>query len=598
MSSSRPGKGLAVLAILASLIVAAPAARAQQCGASLPVGNTLDTSWNGLPEAELASRVYVFNASPAIDNGSAVFICAYENQDSATGPCLPGPGTPSDGIITVQGNWASLGVTGCPQAITDGDLPNVVSVSSIANEGSSAYRGVYMLLSVGYSSPFGSYVIDAAHPLSPDGTAFLNLSASNIPVPRTTSLQPNGSGQASVGLAWDAAVTHDDCTDNALGTCLDYPGTTRPVLGGYRVYARTGPCSALPTSGHLAAWTAPNASPGQVAATTGTTASLILPFDTTGVNCTYVTVGLVVDGRPSAAVSAPLVVTNQDCDQDGIPDPIDNCRCIANPLQQDADGDGVGDACDNCRTMPNTNQKDTDLDGVGDVCDNCAVTANANQADGDHDGVGDVCDNCPTTANANQADGDHDGVGDLCDNCRTIPNPGQEDRDNDGLGDACDNCPAIANPAQGDVDSDGVGDVCDNCPIVANTDQADADHDGAGDLCDPCPIFPNVTDCTEKVTAQCISFTSVLGKGSGTVSWRTQFETDLLGFNVITVDGKGNRIQQNPTLITCEECVNGNGHLYTFIIPKHKSGHNIFIEMIKKNGLVQRFGPAIRDCTP
>ena len=553
MCLRRTAKALAILLIiLVSSFLAAPAARAQQCGFSLPVGNLVDTAWFGLPEGELSSRVYVINASPAIDQGTAVFICTFDGQESATGPCVPGSGNASDGIITVQGNWGALGVTGCPAAGVNGDLPNAAFVTSIAGEGTTSYGGVYTLASVGYTEIFGGYAFEAAQPVAPDGSGFLNLGSSGMPVPRTTSLQPNGAGQATVGLAWNAAVTHDDCSLNPLGSCTDFPGGTRPVLGGYAIYARTGLCSTPPTSGRLANWTAPNASPGQVATTSSLTASVILPFDTTGVNCTYVAVGLVVDGRPSASVSSPLTVTSQDCDQDGVPDPLDNCRCVSNPGQQDIDGDGVGDACDNCLMVPNRDQKDTDLDGVGDVCDNCRTVANTNQADRDSDGLGDACDNCPAIANANQADGDHDGVGDLCD----------------------------------------------NCPSTPNSDQADGDHDGVGDACDPCPTFPNVTDCTQKVVAACISFTSTAGKGSGTVSFRTQFETDLVGFNVVTIDAKGTRVQQNPALIRCEECVTGNGHVYSSIIPKHKSGHNIFVEMLRLNGVVQTFGPAVKDCTP
>ena len=50
----------------------------------------------------------------------------------------------------------------------------------------------------------------------------------------------------------------------------------------------------------------------------------------------------------------------------------------------------------------------------------------------------------------------------------------------------------------------------------------------------------------------------------------------------------------NPALVLCEECVTGVAHSYSFIVPKHKSGHNIFIEMLRINGIVQVFGPATR----
>jgi len=91
-----------------------------------------------------------------------------------------------------------------------------------------------------------------------------------------------------------------------------------------------------------------------------------------------------------------------------------------------------------------------------------------------------------------------------------------------------------------------------------------------------------------------ISFTSLLGKGSGTTFWDTSREIDLIGFNVVEIDSKGTRTQENVSLIRCEECVTGVGHTYSFVVPKHKSGHNIFVEMLRVNGNVQVCGPAAK----
>ena len=71
-----------------------------------------------------------------------------------------------------------------------------------------------------------------------------------------------------------------------------------------------------------------------------------------------------------------------DDDDDTIPNVLDNCPNIANPLQENNDGDSEGDVCD----------PDDDNDGVDDTDDNCPLDGNTDQADTDLDGLGDVCD--------------------------------------------------------------------------------------------------------------------------------------------------------------------------------------------------------------
>ena len=168
--------------------------------------------------------------------------------------------------------------------------------------------------------------------------------------------------------------------------------------------------------------------------------------------------------------------------------------------------------------------------------------------------------------------------------------------------DSCDpsvGCVHAPNPGLPDADNDGVPDPCDNCPTTINPNQEDGDHDGVGDACDNCPTLPNPgqnpDDCNEAVVDITVSHSSALGKGSGLVSWTTTHEVNVSGFNVVELQRDGTYTMLNPAPILCSECVTGQGASYTTVIPKHKSGRDLFIEMRRRNGdEIGIFGPAVR----
>jgi hypothetical protein len=91
-----------------------------------------------------------------------------------------------------------------------------------------------------------------------------------------------------------------------------------------------------------------------------------------------------------------------------------------------------------------------------------------------------------------------------------------------------------------------------------------------------------------------VSFGSGLGRGSGVVSWHVSAEWDLLGFNVLEIDNHGNRRRINVATIPCVECVTGGSADYSLIIPKHRSGRNLYVEMIHRDRTTEVFGPALK----
>ena len=88
-------------------------------------------------------------------------------------------------------------------------------------------------------------------------------------------------------------------------------------------------------------------------------------------NCNY----QIDEGFADADLDGKADCLDQDDDNDDVPDAIDNCPSLPNPLQTDTDGDGMGDLCD----------LDDDGDGVIDLADCAPLDAEV------HPGADELC---------------------------------------------------------------------------------------------------------------------------------------------------------------------------------------------------------------
>ncbi len=205
--------------------------------------------------------------------------------------------------------------------------------------------------------------------------------------------------------------------------------------------------------------------------------------------------------------SAPA--SNEDIDNDGVPDFYDNCRYTYNPGQEDCDQDNIGDACDPYSTC---GYVDTDGDGIGDNQDNCIYVYNPGQENVDHDAYGDACDVCVTYP---VHDIDHDnhlalgctGGDDCNDNDNTVhpakPEVCGDAKDNNCNGQIDEGCIQCATT---DNDGDGVN-ACSDCNDYDGTINPDAAEDCSGNTDYDCDLVLGCDDpdCTSNTlcTSNC-----------------------------------------------------------------------------------------------
>jgi hypothetical protein len=162
--------------------------------------------------------------------------------------------------------------------------------------------------------------------------------------------------------------------------------------------------------------------------------------------------------------------------------------------------------------------------------------------------------------------------------------------------------PACLACGSADRDDDGVPDCSDNCPGVANPDQADCDQNGIGDACETCGVLPPgvAPSCAcdpGTVVNAFLEIHPAAGKGSGLVTWRSTKEAVVAGFNIVTVDRRDPsvRVVLNPALIPCRQCSTHLGASYDYLLPKHKSGRDLYIEIVDVAGNHWLAAPVAKD---
>lgn len=181
-------KILVALSVAVIPFVAVPNAMAQ-CPDSVPYFHGADGFLSGLNESFVAGHTAVV-ANPAINNGTSLFLCTSTSTPGILF-CPPPAGTPTDGNVTIGGDFFNPGTVGCPSITFDGDSPIVSMVTSIDDEGTANHHGKYVILSVGFWGAQAGYLMDLGHPMF-DPNAFFGgaLGASQMTTPVAGTVTP------------------------------------------------------------------------------------------------------------------------------------------------------------------------------------------------------------------------------------------------------------------------------------------------------------------------------------------------------------------------------------------------------------------------
>lgn len=238
----------AVALVMAVVVLSATPTMAQQCtNPSQIFAHALDGVWTNCDDrGPVAGFAFALTTTlPFPTSGTSNIVCEFSGEEVQGGASgCANAGTNGDGIININGNWSTAGVTGCPNpAGSAGVGRNVVLVRDNSGGG--------RIVTVGYEAGgFAGYVMEAADKAngSPSScmTPTLHSGAECVQIISANRTGDNVTTNATVLAKAVLPPIQSDCDADSqgpgLGTCTEGIGTQFFNAG--QVYSRIGACNA------------------------------------------------------------------------------------------------------------------------------------------------------------------------------------------------------------------------------------------------------------------------------------------------------------------------------------------------------------------
>lgn len=174
------------------------------CGVPTALGNLGGSFWQCADARPVAAFAYSLGHASAANTGTLKIYC--DAFDPASN-CLQDSGVVGDGKISIESDWFTPGIVGCPTDFPDKRIAIVVQASD----------GTGIIVSIN-PDPSSGYVVEFAHPWDAAASFFLPLQCgTNNARPQIVGQATAAGGNMSMNLHFNAPHVYTDCDADSDG---------------------------------------------------------------------------------------------------------------------------------------------------------------------------------------------------------------------------------------------------------------------------------------------------------------------------------------------------------------------------------------------